>query len=205
MLIQRTQKVAPLISGVNWRTQTMRKILVADIFGKTSSLEKLACAVGDHVEIIDPYSGDKLQFTDESEAYAYFMGKVGLDEYCEIIKEQFTSNSEQVEIISFSVGASAVWTLSEILDPSIFIKVVCFYGSQIRHHQNINPRVDVELVLPKSEPSFDVEIFSKNMSKKSRIKIHKTQYLHGFMNHHSENFNPVGYKKYIGWLRASTC
>jgi len=35
----------------------MRKIFIADIFGRTPELEELICSVGGQSEIIDPYSG----------------------------------------------------------------------------------------------------------------------------------------------------
>ncbi len=179
----------------------MRTILVSDIFGKTSSLKALAEAISEKVEIIDPYAGAEISFTDEIKAYEYFMKNVGLESYCKIINRHVTSISQQTEIIGFSVGASAAWILSEILSPLVFQRVVCFYGSQIRYHQNITPTVCVELLVPKSEPTFDVEKFSREFSNKPRVKIHRTQYMHGFMNHLSNNFSSIGYEKYIVWLK----
>jgi dienelactone hydrolase len=181
----------------------MLKVMVADIFGITYSLKALAASVGGHVEIIDPYYGEELTFDGETEAYAFFMGNVGLERYCKIVDRHLTSISQQTEVIGFSVGASAIWLLSETINSAIFQRLVCFYGSQIRHHQYINPCVPTELVLPISEPTFDVGLVSENLSTKSKVKIHRTQYLHGFMNNHSKNFDPSGYEDYINWLRGS--
>lgn len=179
----------------------MRTLLVSDIFGKTFALRALAGAVSENAEIIDPYAGAEISFVDEAEAYAYFMKNVGLEKYCQIVKRRVTSISQPAGIIGFSVGASIVWILSEFLSPLVFQSVVCFYSSQIRYHTNIPPNLHVELVLPKSESTFDVEEFSRALSNKPKVKIHKTQYMHGFMNHLSQNFDSIGYEKYIVWLK----
>jgi dienelactone hydrolase len=179
----------------------MRTLLVSDIFGKTSSFKALAEAISENVEIIDPYAGAEISFADETEAYAYFMKNVGLERYCQIVNRHVTSISQPTEIIGFSVGASAIWILSEILSPLVFQRVVCFYGSQIRYHKNINPCVCVELVMPKLEPTFNVEKLSRELSNKPSVKIHRSQYMHGFMNHLSKNFSSIGYEKYIVWLK----
>ncbi len=180
----------------------MRTIFVSDIFGKTTSLKALGEAISEKVGIIDPYEGVEISFTDETAAFEYFMKNVGLERYCEIVNRRVASISQPTEIISFSVGASAVWIISEILNPSVFQRVICFYGSQIRYHKNISPRLCVDLVLPKSEPNFNIEKFSRDLSNKPRVKIHHTQYMHGFMNHLSNNFSSVGYDKYIVWLKG---
>ena len=188
---------------VNWHTNIMRRIFVADIFGKTSSLEELSCSVGGQIEIIDPYSGRFIDFTDEAEAYTYFMKNVGIDEYCKILKAKLKSISNKTELIGFSVGASAIWKISDILSPEFTVRAVCFYGSQIRNHLNINPCVEVELVLPEFEPSFNVDELAENLSESANVIIYRTQYLHGFMSYHSINFNHAGYKHYVDWLRTS--
>ena len=181
----------------------MRTILVSDIFGRTSSFKALAETISEKFEIIDPYKGAENLFTDETEAYEYFMKNVGLERYCKIVHRHVTSISQPTEIIGFSVGASAVWILSETLSSLVFQRVICFYGSQIRYHQNISPNVCVELLLPKSEPTFDVEKLSRELSNTPRVKIHPTQYMHGFMNYLSKNFNAIGYEKYTAWLKTS--
>lgn len=178
----------------------MRTLLVSDIFGKTPALKALAEALSEDAEVIDPYAGAEISFVDEAEAYAYFMKNAGLEKYCQIVNRRVTSISQPARIIGFSVGASAVWILSEVLSPLVCQSVVCFYGSQIRYHTNITPNVHVELVLPKSEPTFDIEAFSRALSNKPGVKTHRTQYMHGFMNHLSINFDAVGYMKYIVWL-----
>lgn len=178
----------------------MRRILVADIFGKTPALEELARAVGGEAEIIDPYMGNFLDFTYESEAYVHFMKHVGLVEYSDVLKETLKSVSTPVELVGFSVGASAAWMISDGLSSEFITRAVCFYGSQIRRWRHIDPSVEVELVLPAFEPGFDVDELARNVSGKARVRVHKTRYPHGFMNRRSRNFNLAGYEYYVDWL-----
>ena len=178
----------------------MRKIFIADIFGRTPELEELTCSVGGQSEIIDPYSGRFIDFADESEAYTHFMDTVSIEEYCKVLKTKLKLNSTPTELIGFSVGASVLWRISDSLNPEFITSVVCFYGSQIRHHQKICPSLRIELILPNFESNFDVNEFAQNMSEKTNVFIHKTNFLHGFMNSRSKNFNHIGYKYYVEWL-----
>ena len=163
-------------------------------------MEELACLVGGKTGIVDPYSGRSIDFADESEAYPYFMNHVGIDAYGDVLKAELKPVSNQTELIGFSVGASAIWKISDRIRPEFIVRAVCFYGSQIRHHQEIDPCLDVELVLPDFEPGFHVDALAQQLSAKAHVIIHKTKYLHGFMNPHSKNFNHIGYRHYVEWL-----
>ena len=55
-------------------------------------------------------------------------------------------------------------------------------------------------VLPGFESNFNMKKFTENMSEKTKIIIYITNYLHGFMNLHSNILIPAGYKHYIDWL-----
>jgi len=175
----------------------MHKIFIADIFGRTSELEDLTNSVGGQCEIIDPYDGRLVAFADESEAYTYFMNSVSLNKYCNILMAKLKSVKIPTVLIGFSVGASVLWKISDSLNAERITRVICFYGSQIRYHQKISPCVPVELVLPKFEPSFSIDKFAQNMSEKTNVNVYKTNFLHGFMNPLSKNFNNAAYKSYI--------
>lgn len=182
----------------------MHKIFIADIFGRTPELEDLTYSVGGQFEIIDPYDGRLVDFADEAEAYTYFMNTVSLNKYCNILMTKLKLVGTPTVLIGFSVGASVLWKISDNLNAEFIIKGICFYGSQIRHHQKVSPSVPVELVLPKFEQNLNIDEFAQNMSEKVNVNIYQTNFLHGFMNSHSKNFNYVGYKNYIEWIRESS-
>jgi len=108
-----------------------------------------------------------------------------------------TSN-DPVSLIGFSVGAAAIWMISDRKKLKVNA-AQCFYGSQIRHHTNITPSFPIELIFPLSEPHFSVTEAIIKLSGRPNVKITQVPYLHGFMNQCSTNYNAVGYElfKYI--------
>lgn len=176
---------------------------MSDIFGRTPALENLCKAVGSDVDLIDPYAGKYMGFQTEEQAYESFMANVGLDAYCNLLQSRLKKVLKPTILIGFSVGASAIWKISESLNTEKIRSVVCFYSSQIRHLTAIKPSVIVEYVLPTYEPGFSVDELSHRLSSKKNVVLYKTPYLHGFMNELSKNYNKVGYAEYVDWLRES--
>ena len=160
-------------------------------------------AIGDDVDIIDPYDGKYMGFQTEEQAYEFFMANVGLRTYCDILQSRLKKTASPTILIGFSVGASAIWQISESLSTERVKRAVCFYGSQVRHLLEITPKVEVEYVLPMHEPGFRIDELVTRLSDKKNVVLHKTPYLHGFMNKFSKNHNKLGYTKYIDWLRQS--
>ncbi|VFQ45788.1 DUF3795 domain-containing protein [Desulfoluna butyratoxydans] len=178
----------------------MRNILVSDIFGKTPDVTELGNELPGTFEIVDPYCGLFMEFKEESAAYQYFTENIGLDRYCEILSKKIDESPGPVTLIGFSAGASAAWRLSETVSPDKVRRVVCFYGSQIRNWRAINPVVPTDLVFAREEPSFSVAELAEALSSKKNVRVHRSQYLHGFMNPASLNFHEAAYASYIHWL-----
>jgi dienelactone hydrolase len=158
----------------------------------------------DQIYIVDPYSGKFMDFKNETEAYTYFMSNVGLDYYRELLISKIHEIASSITLLGFSIGASAIWEISKDLESDIVTNAFCFYGSQIRNNLDIEPEFPVDLILPISEPHFSIPDLSKHLSKKDNVTIHQTDYLHGFMNTYSANFNKDGYDYYIKWLHLKT-
>ena len=171
-------------------------IFVSDIFGRTAELEELCGSICDSFEIIDPYNGSITSFADETDAYKYFQSEVGLDRYSKILSERISSSREKMNLVSFSVGASAVWLISEELTNENLLSTTCYYGSQIRNHLEINPIAEMEMFYPKEEPSFSVDELIHELQKKENLQTIRTEYSHGFMNKRSVNFSKTGYSKH---------
>jgi dienelactone hydrolase len=182
----------------------MNRIVITDIFGKTPALDGFCNMYMDQLHIVDPYSGVFMDFKNESDAYEYFMSNVGLDDYCEILATKIRELSDPITLIGFSVGASAIWRISKDLEFDIVSNAFCFYGSQIRNNLEIEPRFHIDLILPKSEPHFSVADLSVSLSNQVNVTIHPTEYLHGFMNVYSENYNKDGYDHYTKCLDLKT-
>lgn len=180
-------------------------IIVSDIFGKTPALENLCKELGSNVDIIDPYAGKYMGFKTEQIAYDFFMSNVGLNSYSQVLQSKLENELTPPILIGFSIGASVIWQISESFSKEKIKHVVCFYGSQIRNFMEVNPNVIVDILLPKYEPGFNVEELARLLSVKENIILHKTPYLHGFMNKLSKNYSKVGYCKYVNWLREKAC
>ncbi len=179
----------------------MGKVIVSDIFGRTPALEDLARAIGSVIEIIDPYGGKQMGFHNEPLAYAHFMAHVGIRAYEEILASRLADIPRVSVLLGFSVGAAAIWRISETLTPKKIGRAVCFYGSQIRHASDIVPSIRIEHILPKMEPGFSIDDLAAALSGKKKVTVHKTSYLHGFMNERSPNFSRTGYAALVERLR----
>jgi hypothetical protein len=181
----------------------MNIILVSDVFGKTPALMKLSEELNANI-IVDPYDGINMNFKNEEEAYSYFINNVGLDKYLSKLLEITMSISSVTTLIGFSIGASVIWKLSENSAVKNIKSGICYYGSQIRNLKEINPLFEVELIFPKMETHFDVLQLQSELCKKQNVKTMKVNYLHGFMNFYSINYNQVAYKEQLIWLHLNT-
>ncbi len=186
----------------------MKIIIVSDIFGRTPELEGFMAELPLSLlkeKIVDPYQGVDMKFKNESYAYEYFQKNIGIENYKAIvlkkIKQICNNCLDDLLLIGFSVGASAIWALSNKLSVHGDIKAVCFYGSQIRSFLNIEPEIKIKLIFPEHEPHFDVANLISKLSHKKQVKCSKVPYLHGFMNKKSNDFNMNGYQYHLQLLK----
>jgi dienelactone hydrolase len=179
----------------------MNIILVSDVFGVTPALLEIAKNLG-ACSINDPYEGQIMGFENEADAYSYFVKTTGLDNYLSTLLKAIRSIESPITIISFSVGASVVWRLSEIKDHHLIKQAFCYYGSQIRNFTKIEPRFKINVVFPASESHFEVVELQDSLSTKNNVATKKVKYLHGFMNFYSSNYSEYGYTEHIKLLRS---
>ena len=178
----------------------MNIIIFSDVFGLTPGLIELKDQLGANT-IVDPYQGKMMGFNSEAEAYSYFISEVGLDSYVSKVSKVIASEYRETCIIGFSIGASAIWISSENIHNNLIKRAFCFYGSQIRNYTKVNPCYKTNLIFPKSELHFNVPELIKTLEDKHNLEIKHVEYLHGFMNVDSTNFNNIGYKNYIVLLQ----
>ncbi|MCP3901907.1 MAG: hypothetical protein GY707_19545 [Desulfobacteraceae bacterium] len=186
----------------------MKIIIASDIFGKTPELENFMAELSSDPlkgKIIDPYQGIDMKFKSESYAYEYFQKNFGIKNYKTIvfkkIKQIYNDCLDDLLLIGFSVGASAIWSISDKLSIYGKVKAICFYSSQIRSFIDIDPEIKIELFFPEHEPHFDVTNLISKLSHKKQVKSSKVPYLHGFMNKKSKNFNANGYQYHLQLLK----
>jgi len=134
-----------LLTQTDINRANMHRIIVSDIFGRTSALEKIAEALPGDVDIFDPYDTKHMGFSNKAEAYACFSSEVGLDTYTDKLSKKVAAQSKQIDLLGFSVGASAIWKISNQEESKNVSSALCFYGSQIRDHIDITPIFPVRL------------------------------------------------------------
>ncbi|WP_228720445.1 dienelactone hydrolase family protein [Halarcobacter ebronensis] len=167
--------------------------MVSDIFGITQAFKKLALDIDNKAVIFDPYEGAVLDFADEKSAYKYFIKNVGLESYSEKLKEYIKAQTEVMILIGFSVGATAIWNISEENDLRSVQNAFCYYGSQIRYNLNIKPKFPINLVFPSREEHFSIKELIDNISDIENTSVRQVPFLHGFMNEKSLNFDLNAY------------
>ncbi len=196
-LMQHTSSLANLIKVEN----TMKTIILADIFGITPQLKLLASNLSPDYKLLSPYDDDSLCFEDEKVAYQYFSLNTDITKYSLKLSECLANQTESVNILGFSVGASALWLCADQQHPNVN-KGIGFYSSQIRQYHALSPTFPIHLIFPDKEPHFDVDTVISKLTNKPFTKISKSSGLHGFMNYRSVNFNECLYHDYLTLLLA---
>ncbi|WP_086933949.1 hypothetical protein [Agarilytica rhodophyticola] len=179
----------------------IQNIIVSDVFGRTEALEELASNFSGITVIHDPYSAKYMSFSNEQEVYTYFTEQITLDRYSDSLLKRIHSSSTWLNLIGFSVGASAIWRVSKTPSINNVVSAYCYYGSQIRRFSDIEPLFPTTLTFPVSENHFSVTELMDKLSNKPNITIRQVPYLHGFMNTHSVNYDRQGYKREVFLLR----
>lgn len=179
-------------------------LLATDIFGITDAVESLSKrlnVVCESVQILDPYGAKRMNFQDEDQAYEAFNQLCGLEAYATLCAKALEARlDEDLVMIGFSMGASAIW---KALDGRTNVNIKSFYGfysSQIRYFLDAKINVSCTLFFPKYEKHFDVDEVITQLVNHEKITCLKTEYLHGFMNPYSINYDAKGYEEYSRWI-----
>lgn len=188
-------------------------VIVADIFGHTAALEALAQSLSQPYRILCPYSKATCDnscyapaFKDEAAAYHCFTQTVGLEQYVKHIHTEIALIDQPINIIAFSVGASASWILAHQLADDLLSniqQIQCFYPGQIRHYLSLQPKIPIDLIFPLKELHFDVQQVIDQLLNKPNVKIEHCDYMHGFMNALSINYSDTGYQCYLERLNKT--
>jgi len=181
-------------------------IILTDIYGVTEAVNTLKeelCADAVSVIVLDPYDGFIKNFADEKLAYQAFLQECGHQQYAAKVLDTLKGLQGQIVLLGFSAGASAAWKAVDLLESKVS-HVIGFYPSQIRNHLEVQPLCPVTLIFPRYEKHFNVESCIAQATKLEQVQCLQSEYLHGFMNPLSVNFNAQG-SSYFNRFISDAC
>lgn len=186
----------------------MQVFIITDIFGVTEQIfayKQQLMASGCKIQVIDPYQGEKQDFSNEQIAYQHFKQECGFEGYVKKISAALTKTSREKIILGFSVGAAAAYKAIDKLPAAstqemTIRQFIGFYPGQIRHQLEITPRRPVTLIFPHSEQHFELDKVIASLTGKANVCCIKTPFDHGFMNPLSVNYQQTAANYYFDQL-----
>ncbi|WP_372628180.1 dienelactone hydrolase family protein [Arsukibacterium sp.] len=184
---------------------TKHVLVLSDIFGLCAGLEPLLADLsqaGAVVQLVDPYQGQRQQFTDEASAYAEYISQCGHDTYAAIASQALQGSGQRFDIaIGFSAGATGLWRALAATDSSKLKQAILFYPGQIHQHQALTPAVPVQVIFGHSEPHFNVAAICQQLQQQGVTAV-SSGYQHGFMNPASAAFDEAGYQQQLNKIKS---
>jgi dienelactone hydrolase len=129
------------------------------------------------------------RYSQEEQAYEYFMKQVGFEEASSEVKKLLRKVEPKyrlVFLLGFSIGATIAWICSEERD--CCKGVIGYYGSRIRDFLDINPCLPVLLIYS------DAEEIEKALQFKGEVEVCKLNGGYGFANPFSKNYCELSYE-----------
>jgi len=154
-------------------------IIVHEVRGITENLRLLASLLESegYCVILPSLYGENYAGSDGQESYDRFFRDVGIEKATEMIGEIITANDGAgITLLGFSVGATIAWLHSR---NGKVRSVVGFYGSRIRHFQEVEPLADVDLFFS-IERGFNAEELVGRLNGKQNVAARLISGDHGF-------------------------
>jgi Dienelactone hydrolase family len=178
----------------------MQLVIATDIFGAQPEVLLQFDQLGLDYLCIQPYDHQPPSFSDDTEAYRYFLGHGALEAYSNRLGEQLKAQTEPVFLVGFSAGAAACWA-NLALEHLPIKHCVGFYGGQIRQMAHLQPLYPTELIFAE-ETHFSVSELMDVLAGKTKLKQSLVPYSHGFMNLLSRGYSAEAADMYWDKLKA---
>ena len=153
---------------------TTRVVVLSDIFGLCTGLERLLADLSQAdtvIDVIDPYQKIRQQFVGEAQAYAAFTAQCGHDAYAAIAAQALQGCVQPFDLaIGFSAGATALWRA-----------LATSNSAAVKHA---------------------VAEICTQLQQKPGVSAVSTDYAHGFINPASKAFDEAGYQQYLAKLNT---
>lgn len=165
----------------------MPLVIVTDIFGAQPEVLLQFDQLGLDYLCVQPYDHQPPSFTDDNEAYQYFLAHGALEAYSKKLGELLKAQTEPVFLVGFSAGAAACWA-NLVLEHLTIAFCVGFYGGQIRQMTHLQPLYPTELIFAE-ETHFSVSELMDALAGKTSLRQSFVPYPHGFMNQLSKGYH----------------
>ncbi|WP_034761412.1 dienelactone hydrolase family protein [Rossellomorea vietnamensis] len=176
-------------------------IVVHEIYGINQHIQDFCTFISSQgKDVICPdllEKGSAFDYSQEENAYRYFVKDIGIEEAVVKIKgilSIYEQKYKKIVIIGFSVGATVAWLCS---DDERVDGVIGYYGSRIRNYLEVKPLCPTMLFFPEEEPSFQVDEVIGTLARK-HINIEKYSGKHGFSDPYSTNYHKESAQKTRG-------
>ncbi|MBW3165511.1 hypothetical protein [Ferrimonas balearica] len=173
--------------------------LITDIWGQHATLDPFLRrleAIAPDWQVLDPYSGQRFAFEDETQAYQYFLHRCSKATYQQKLEAVLEQAQQPLTLLACSAGANALWPLLDGPLASKIRKAVLVYGSTIPE-QPITPRCDTALLLCRGDNGVTEH--------QERLAQHSTLLLsdapHGFLNPRAPGYHPDAAAEAEAWLQ----
>jgi dienelactone hydrolase len=178
----------------------MQLVIVTDIFGAQPEVLLQFDQLGSDYLCVQPYDHPPPSFSDDTEAYQYFLAHGALEAYSKKVGEVLKAQTGPVFLVGFSAGAAACWA-NLVLEHLTIAHCVGFYGGQIRQMSHLQPLYPTELIFAE-ETHFSVPELMDALAGKTNLKQSLVPYPHGFMNLLSKGYQAEAEGVYWGKIKA---
>ncbi|MFG2178348.1 dienelactone hydrolase family protein [Streptomyces abikoensis] len=138
---------------------------------------------------------------DEPRAYREFTrtpGVAGMGNALAQYTDGLRARYRRVLCIGFSVGATSTWLAS---GTGAVDGAVCFYGSRIRDHLDIQPTAPCLVIFAEQEPSFSVPAVTERLAGRKGVVTEVHPCRHGFCDPGSPHYSAGHSRK--AWASAT--
>lgn len=178
----------------------MPLVIVTDIFGAQPEVLLQFDQLGLNYLCVQPYDHRLPSFSDDHEAYQYFLTYGGLEAYSNKLGDVLQAQTEPVFLVGFSAGAAACWA-NLVVEHFTIAHCVGFYGGQIRQMTHLEPLYPTELIFAE-ETHFSVLDVMDDLAGKMNLQQSLVPYSHGFMNLLSKGYHADAAQVYWNKLKA---
>ncbi len=179
-------------------------IFFSDISGlDEDKIQQYKAALRCPVEFVSPYQ--HLVDNDFDKNYQTFCQHVGMDKYCTVVKQRIAQLPDTPYIaVGESVGATALWCNTPMLDPKNCLAAICLYGSRIRDHLAIKPNCPTHLRFSNDEGYFLTPDVNAQLAALEQVSVDTVALPHGFATPMHQSFNPSAFADLIHFIKGLT-